>query len=316
MDGTWEASDRLGSVLSRGCPINTKVYGRDYRFLFASYISDNEIKGIGNHYTATFWEYDSRIGRRWNLDPKPNPSISQYNCFAGNPIFFTDPLGDTIRTNQEGFNIINEGLIATLGEGHGFSYDKDKGIVNYNVVEGKEYTKDQQNIISRYTKLINDKKSTNVTIVDHNEGIGILGGKSLADYGFNGVTLTPTDFSSFNVFIARNPKEVGEIANPAYNPFKEDGTPATILGFININTYYRGVASLHEIGGHAYLRLTQPKLEQANHNTLVENFETNFRQFYKIGTYTTKREVKRARKKGLDVQIGSPKYLGGSADKH
>jgi len=44
-----------------------------------------------------YWEYDSRIARRWNLDPKPNASISQYSCFAGNPILYQDPKGDTIR---------------------------------------------------------------------------------------------------------------------------------------------------------------------------------------------------------------------------
>jgi hypothetical protein len=48
-----------------------------------------------NTTTAEFWQYDARIVRRWNIDPKPNISISPYNCFAGNPIFHTDPLGDT-----------------------------------------------------------------------------------------------------------------------------------------------------------------------------------------------------------------------------
>ena len=45
--------------------------------------------------TAMFWEYDSRIGRRWNIDPKTNISISPYNCFAGNPIFLSDEKGDS-----------------------------------------------------------------------------------------------------------------------------------------------------------------------------------------------------------------------------
>jgi hypothetical protein len=55
---------------------------------------DNEIaQGI---YTAMYWEYDSRLGRRWNLDPKPQISISDYACFANNPILFTDPNGDEV----------------------------------------------------------------------------------------------------------------------------------------------------------------------------------------------------------------------------
>lgn len=39
--------------------------------------------------------YDTRLARRWNQDPKPNPSISNYATFANNPIRYTDPLGDT-----------------------------------------------------------------------------------------------------------------------------------------------------------------------------------------------------------------------------
>ena len=57
----------------------------------------DEISGSGNHYTATHWEYDPRLGRRWNQDPKPNPSISNYAAFANNPIWYTDHDGDTIK---------------------------------------------------------------------------------------------------------------------------------------------------------------------------------------------------------------------------
>src|SRR5690606_19685811 len=47
--------------------------------------------------TAEFWEYDPRSIRRWNVDPKPNISLSPYNCFTGNPIAFSDEKGDTIK---------------------------------------------------------------------------------------------------------------------------------------------------------------------------------------------------------------------------
>jgi hypothetical protein len=49
------------------------------------------------HYTAEYWEYDSRLGRRWNRDPIPKHYESPYAAFANNPIWFVDPLGaDTI----------------------------------------------------------------------------------------------------------------------------------------------------------------------------------------------------------------------------
>ncbi len=67
-------------------------------FGFNGMEKDDEIfNSTGTSYTAEFWRYDSRLGRRWNLDPKPNPSISQYATFSLNPIMFTDLLGDTIR---------------------------------------------------------------------------------------------------------------------------------------------------------------------------------------------------------------------------
>ncbi|ATL49380.1 hypothetical protein COR50_20580 [Chitinophaga caeni] len=68
--------------------------GGGYRFGFQTQEKVNEVAGIGNHYTATFWEYDPRTARRWNLDPKGIVSISDYAAFKDNPIIYTDPLGD------------------------------------------------------------------------------------------------------------------------------------------------------------------------------------------------------------------------------
>jgi len=48
-----------------------------------------------NTTTAEFWQYDSRIGRRWNIDPKPITSISVYAVFNNNPIINIDINGDT-----------------------------------------------------------------------------------------------------------------------------------------------------------------------------------------------------------------------------
>jgi len=57
---------------------------------------DDEITGVtGSHYTAEFWEYDSRTGRRWNLDPKPSSWESGYATFRNNPLTYVDMLGDT-----------------------------------------------------------------------------------------------------------------------------------------------------------------------------------------------------------------------------
>lgn len=55
----------------------------------------DEIAGEGNHNTAEFWEYDPRIGRRWNLDPKPTTGISEYAVLNNSPLLYSDLLGNT-----------------------------------------------------------------------------------------------------------------------------------------------------------------------------------------------------------------------------
>ena len=68
--------------------------GSEYRYGFNGHEIAAEInKSIT---TAEFWEYDSRIGRRWNMDPRPNTSISPYAVFENNPVWFSDPFGDSI----------------------------------------------------------------------------------------------------------------------------------------------------------------------------------------------------------------------------
>jgi murein DD-endopeptidase MepM/ murein hydrolase activator NlpD len=65
-----------------------------YRFGFNGQEMDNEIAGKGNINTALYWEYDTRLGRRWNLDPKPDAEVSSFSCFRNNPIFLSDIFGD------------------------------------------------------------------------------------------------------------------------------------------------------------------------------------------------------------------------------
>ena len=69
--------------------------GTGYRYGFNGQEKSDEVNEDGNSYTAEFWQYDARIGRRWNLDPKPTVGISQYSAFSNNPISFIDIKGDT-----------------------------------------------------------------------------------------------------------------------------------------------------------------------------------------------------------------------------
>ena len=71
--------------------------GSGYRYGFNGQEKSTEIEPNGNSYTAEFWQYDARIGRRWNVDPKPTKGISPYSSFINNPNLFKDPFGDTTK---------------------------------------------------------------------------------------------------------------------------------------------------------------------------------------------------------------------------
>ena len=72
-----------------------------YRLGFQGQEHDDEVSGSGNHYTAQYWEYDPRLGKRWNTDPVVKHHESPYACFANNPIWFIDTNGaDTINGNK------------------------------------------------------------------------------------------------------------------------------------------------------------------------------------------------------------------------
>ncbi len=65
-----------------------------YRYGLNGQEKDDEISGVeGAHTSAEFWEYDSRLGRRWNVDPIAYEFQSYYACFNNNPICFADPSG-------------------------------------------------------------------------------------------------------------------------------------------------------------------------------------------------------------------------------
>jgi hypothetical protein len=76
-------------------PMLNRQYGANYRFGFNGQEKDNEIEGNGNLNTAEFWEYDSRLGRRWNVDPVAKRWESSYATFSNNPLRYIDINGKT-----------------------------------------------------------------------------------------------------------------------------------------------------------------------------------------------------------------------------
>ncbi len=102
-------------------PFGSQMLGRGklgpangYRYGFNGQEKETDITGSESHYTAEFWMYDSRLGRRWNMDPVVKSYRSNYSCFSNNPILRVDPSGNTDYINSEGVKIGDDG---NLGNG-------------------------------------------------------------------------------------------------------------------------------------------------------------------------------------------------------
>ncbi len=66
-----------------------------YRYFFNGQEGDNEVFGEVANFTAEFWQYDSRLGRRWNIDPEYTMDLTPYSVFFDNPICNVDDDGDS-----------------------------------------------------------------------------------------------------------------------------------------------------------------------------------------------------------------------------
>ena len=113
-----------------------------YRFSFNGQEKVDEISGSGNHNTALFWEYDTRLGRRWNIDPVVKQWMSSYHAFSNNPIAKIDPNGakddwvegaDGNITWRDDITSANDKDLKSNETYRGLSYKRDKIWSNVNI---------------------------------------------------------------------------------------------------------------------------------------------------------------------------------------
>src|SRR5690606_11077332 len=79
-------------------PFGMGLVGREFNFGDAYRYSINGQEKTPeiapNTTTAEYWQYDARIGRRWNVDPVVKYYEGTYAVFHSNPLYFPDPLGN------------------------------------------------------------------------------------------------------------------------------------------------------------------------------------------------------------------------------
>ncbi|MBR5696201.1 MAG: hypothetical protein IKX43_08255, partial [Paludibacteraceae bacterium] len=115
-----------------------------YRYGFNT---QENVPELGNgHTTALYWEYDGRLGRRWNLDPDPTAGISLYAAFGDNPILFCDLLGNTFDIKTDGKKVDAnsrsdiESLVKEKNREY-LSFDDNTGRVSINITDKEKENK-------------------------------------------------------------------------------------------------------------------------------------------------------------------------------
>jgi len=78
---------------SFGMPMPGRSYQSSNSYRYGMNGQEKDLEIFEGAMTAEFWEYDSRIGRRWNQDPVVKPWESSYATFNNNPNVFADPSG-------------------------------------------------------------------------------------------------------------------------------------------------------------------------------------------------------------------------------
>jgi len=149
-----------------------------YRFGFNGQEKDNEIAGEGNTNTATFWQYDSRLGRRWNIDPQRRIWEGSYSVLGNNPVLFIDPLGNvwgkgkekaeayksSVENNKNSLEVSNKSLNKQLANTkRSGKKEKIQSQIDINTKNIEEY----QRILTELDELANSAVVYNINDVSH-----------------------------------------------------------------------------------------------------------------------------------------------------
>lgn len=141
-----------------------------YRYGFNGQEKDVEVGS--DIYTAEYWEYDSRLGRRWNIDPVVHYWESPYSCFSNAPIWISDVNGD------EGDNVIVGGtdeaktsflnvLNKSLGGFYTASIAKDNQLQLTKTDKAGEMTISQKEVLETFNAAIQNVMPICIEVTSH-----------------------------------------------------------------------------------------------------------------------------------------------------
>jgi RHS repeat-associated protein len=149
----------------------------EYRFGFNGQEKDNQIYGSGNSYTAEFWQYDARLGRRWNVDPMAHERewLSPYNFVQNNPILRVDPTGalDTKYEDENG------NLLAETNDGNSSTV----------IISSEKENQFKKDLKAGKSEGWQDQKDFNKYLIkNYSKAMVVQPGDNLADWAIDAIT--------------------------------------------------------------------------------------------------------------------------------
>ena len=175
-----------------------------YRYSINGQEKESELNE--NITNAEYWEYDSRIGRRWNIDPKPNISQSPYSTFGNTPTLNIDAFGDTLSV---GANLQSLDDIKSLAKNNN----------NRDCIKIDPKT-------NKLTLDFGNKTPDQIkSILGHDEGLNLL----------NDLSSSPLNYyyGAEDYTLAYNPSGLASLYYPDENTNPGDHNPSTILNHSN-----------------------------------------------------------------------------------
>jgi RHS repeat-associated protein len=272
-----------------GAPLPGRTWNAEaYRFGFNNQERDNEVAGNGNSYTAEYWQYDNRLGRRWNVDPVVKVWESPYAAFANNPIVFTDPSGLKIingnRVKSEEATAKANSLKEQVSK---LDKDKDKDQIeklNSQIKEQESIAAHQAEMADRLDKVIAAYKKVDETGFNKMDNLKNAGGENVdiyldMDYGFafsdgyvGGTEFNYEKDADGRRVIAGTSQSGDKWMRPASNQFGLNTIHIRLDASVGLNPFVGGETVAHEFGHAEYqavFTMTYYKYVKINYNQVI-----------------------------------------------